>query len=158
MRRIALTALAGSSIEWFDFFLYGTAAALVFPTVLFSPDMPPLASLIASWAGEFVNAFVMSHMKMITVGRHLWMRPIGSTAIGQLVHTSLVMAIAFLGSLCWDPIFTLIYSGYLGKVAYEAIATPVTYLVVNGLKRREGVEIFDIATNFNPFAGGLARK
>ncbi|MBK5294371.1 MAG: queuosine precursor transporter [Acidobacteriia bacterium] len=129
-----------------------------FATVFnFVPRMV-VASLIAYWAGEFVNAFVMARMKMITSGRHLWMRTIGSTVAGQLVDTILVMVIAFGGTLSWDLVFTLIYSGYLGKVAYEVIATPVTYYVVNVLKRSEGIEIFDHATNFNPFAAGLARK
>ncbi len=116
------------------------------------------ASLIAYWCGEFVNAFVMARMKLVTEGRHLWMRTIGSTVAGQLVDTIIVMVIAFGGSLSWGLVFTLIYSGYLGKVAYEAIATPLTYYVVNTLKRTEGIEIFDNATNFNPFAAGLARK
>jgi queuosine precursor transporter len=111
-----------------------------------------VASLIAYWAGEFANAFVMARMKVLTRGKHLWTRTIGSTAVGQLVDTILVMLIAFGGSLSWGTIFTLIYSGYLGKVLYEAAATPLTYFVVNTLKKKEGMEVFDDATNFNPFA------
>jgi uncharacterized integral membrane protein (TIGR00697 family) len=116
-----------------------------------------VASLIAYWAGEFANAFVMARMKVWTGGKHLWTRTIGSTVVGQLVDTVLVMGIAFGGSLSWDLVFRLIYSGYLGKVLYEAAATPLTYLVVNGLKKAEGVDVFDKSTNFNPFASGIAR-
>ena len=116
-----------------------------------------VASLIAYWAGEFANAFVMARMKVLTGGKHLWTRTIGSTVVGQLVDTILVMVIAFGGSLSWDLVFRLIYSGYLGKVLYEAAATPLTYLVVNGLKKAEGVDVFDESTNFNPFASGIAR-
>ncbi|MEZ5401519.1 MAG: queuosine precursor transporter [Bryobacteraceae bacterium] len=111
-----------------------------------------VASLIAYWCGEFANAFVMAKMKVATGGRHLWMRTIGSTIAGQLVDTIIVMIIVFAGSVSWGAIVKLIYSGYLSKVLYEAAMTPVTYLVVNALKRAEGVEVFDASTDFNPFA------
>jgi len=106
-----------------------------FATVFnFVPRMV-VASLIAYWAGEFVNALVMAHTKMNTHGRHLWMRTILSTAARQSVDSILVMLIAYRGTLSWDLIFTLIYSGYLGKVAYGVIATPVSYFVVNAVRR-----------------------
>ena len=111
-----------------------------------------VASLIAYWAGEFGNSFVMARLKVATRGRYLWMRTIGSTAVGQAVDTVIVMTIAFAGIYSFAQIANLIVSGYLFKVAYEAAATPVTYLVVNSLKRREGVDILDTDTNFNPFA------
>lgn len=112
------------------------------------------ASLIAYWAGEFTNAFVLARLKLITRGRHLWSRTIASTVAGQAVDTALVMVLAFGGSLTPELIGNLIVSGYLGKVAYEAAATPLTYLVVNSLKRREGVDVFDDQTSFNPFSQG----
>lgn len=110
-----------------------------------------IASLIAYWCGEFANAFVMARMKVLTGGKHLWMRTIGSTAVGQLVDSTVVMALAFGGTLDIATIANLIGSGYIGKVIYEAAATPLTYLVVNLLKRKEGVEVFDRGTDFNPF-------
>jgi uncharacterized integral membrane protein (TIGR00697 family) len=110
-----------------------------------------IASLIAYWAGEFSNAFVMAKLKLWTNGRHLWMRTIGSTAVGQAVDTTIVMIVAFGGSLSGELIAKLILSGYLGKVLYETVATPLTYLIVNGLKKREGVDVFDYSTRFNPF-------
>jgi uncharacterized integral membrane protein (TIGR00697 family) len=111
-----------------------------------------VASLIAFWAGEFANSFVLSKMKMLTRGRHLWSRTIGSTAAGQLVDTAVLMVLAFGGTQPWGTIANLIFSGYAGKVLYEATATPLTYAVINFLKRKEGVDVFDYHTNFNPFA------
>ena len=111
-----------------------------------------VASLVAFWAGEFANSFVMARLKVLTAGRHLWTRTIGSTAVGQAVDTVLVMTIVFWGRESAENILRLIVSGYLGKVIYEAAATPLTYLVVNTLKRREGVDVLDTDTDFNPFA------
>jgi uncharacterized integral membrane protein (TIGR00697 family) len=124
-----------------------------FQTVFnFVPRMV-IASLIAYWAGEFSNAYVLAKLKLWTRGRHLWVRTIGSTVVGQFVDTVVVMVIAFGGSLSPQLIATLIFSGYLGKVLYEAAATPLTYLIVNTLKRKEGVDVFDETTNFSPFQG-----
>lgn len=110
-----------------------------------------VASLIAFWCGEFANSFVMAKMKIITKGEKLWARTIASTAAGQLVDTILMMVIGFGGTMSWDVIYNLIWSGYLVKVAYEALATPLTYLVVNSLKKAEGVDLYDTDTDFNPF-------
>jgi queuosine precursor transporter len=110
-----------------------------------------VASLIAYWAGEFANSYVLAKMKILTEGRHLWMRTIGSTVVGQLVDTTVLMVIAFAGIVSAKTIVILIFSGYLGKVLYEVLMTPATYLVVNWLKRREGVDVFDRGTDFSPF-------
>ncbi|MSV30873.1 MAG: VUT family protein [Bryobacterales bacterium] len=113
-----------------------------------------VSSLIAYCAGEFANSFVLAKMKILTGGKHLWMRTIGSTAVGQFADTTIVMVLAFGGTLSASLIGNLILSGYLAKVAYEAAATPVTYLIVNFLKRKEGVDVYDYSTEFNPFKGG----
>lgn len=110
------------------------------------------ASLLAFWCGEFANSFVMAKMKLMTNGKYLWMRTVGSTVVGQAVDTVVVMTLAFGGTLSMSLIAKLIVSGYLFKVAYEALATPMTYAVVNFLKRGEGVDTFDRGTNFNPFS------
>lgn len=110
-----------------------------------------IASLIAFWCGEFANSYVMAKMKILTGGKHLWTRTVGSTVVGQAVDTAVLMVIAFGGSLTATLIVKLIVSGYLGKVLYEVLATPLTYAVVNFLKRREQVDTFDYSTNFNPF-------
>ncbi len=122
-----------------------------FATVFnFVPRMV-MASLIAFWGGEFTNSYVMAKMKLWTEGRHLWTRTVGSTVAGQAVDTTLVMVLAFAGSTPFRVIVNLILSGYLFKVVYEVIATPLTYLIVNSLKRSEGVDVYDRGTDFNPF-------
>jgi hypothetical protein len=95
----------------------------------------------------------MAKMKLLTKGRYLWTRTVGSTVAGQAVDTIVVMVLAFGGSLSTGLIANLIVSAYLGKVLYEVAATPVTYWIVNSLKRREGVDVFDTNTDFNPFHG-----
>jgi len=110
-------------------------------------------SLIAYWAGEFANSLTVAKMKLWTGGRWLWTRTVGSTIVGQFVDTTIVIFFIFWG----EPLGVmaqLIVSGYLFKVAYEVLATPLTYLIVNFLKREEGVDFFDRHTNFNPFATG----
>jgi uncharacterized integral membrane protein (TIGR00697 family) len=112
------------------------------------------ASLAAFWCGEFANSYVMAKMKLLTKGRFLWSRTIGSTVVGQAVDTVVVMTLAFAGTVHWSLIANLVVSSYLGKVAYEVMATPMTYAIVNFLKRKEGVDTFDLATDFNPFHAG----
>ena len=82
----------------------------------------------------------------------LWTRTVGSTVSGQLVDTTVVIVVAFWGVASWRQMLVMIGSSYGFKVAYEVVATPVTYLVVGWLKRAEGVDAFDRGTNFNPFA------
>jgi uncharacterized integral membrane protein (TIGR00697 family) len=122
-----------------------------FATVFYVLPRILVASLLAYWAGEFTNAYVMAKMKVWTRGRRLWMRTIGSTAAGQIVDTVVVIVVAFAGTTSVSTLLTMIGSGYLVKVLYEAAMTPVTYAVVNGLKKLEGVEVFDEHTDFNPF-------
>ncbi len=110
-----------------------------------------IASLIAFWAGEFANSYTMAKLKLITRGRWLWTRTVGSTVVGQAVDTTLVVVITFAGTFTPGKLFQIIWQGYLLKVAYEVLATPLTYLVVNWLKRAEHVDTFDTHTNFNPF-------
>jgi len=122
-----------------------------FETVFHFVPRMVIASLVAYWFGEFSNAYMLAKVKIWTQGKYLWMRTIGSTVVGQFVDTALVMVIAFGGALEPSLILNLIFTGYIGKVLYEAAATPMTYLVVNFLKRREGVDTFDQNTDFNPF-------
>ncbi|MBV9406785.1 MAG: queuosine precursor transporter [Acidobacteriaceae bacterium] len=111
-----------------------------------------LASLVAYWCGEFANSFTLAKMKLITKGRYLWTRTIGSTVVGQAVDTTVVIFIAFYGLRPFPVLIQLIVSGYLIKVIYETLMTPITYAIVNYLKRAEGVDYFDYETNFSPFA------
>ena len=123
-----------------------------FETVFYTVPRFVAASLIAFWAGEFTNSYVLAKMKIFTEGKWLWTRTIGSTVAGQLVDTALVITIAFIGSAPGLTMLNMIVSGYLSKVLYEAAATPITYAIVNSLKRSEGIDVYDRGTNFNPFA------
>jgi queuosine precursor transporter len=110
------------------------------------------ASLVAYWAGEFTNSYTLAKLKLVTGGRWLWTRTVGSTVTGQAVDTAVVVVVAFAGLQPPSLIFRMILSSYIIKVAVEVVATPVTYLVVGWLKRVEGIDAFDRKTNFNPFA------
>jgi len=112
------------------------------------------ASMTAFWAGEFANSFVLAKLKIMTGGRLLWTRTIGSTVIGQGLDSVIFYPLAFYGMAGWPPeqLWQVVISQWLIKTAWEALLTPVTYLVVGYLKRREGVEVFDTATDFSPFA------
>jgi uncharacterized integral membrane protein (TIGR00697 family) len=111
-----------------------------------------LASLAAYWLGEFSNSFVLAKMKVLTAGRWLWTRTIGSTLVGELIDSAVFIAIASLfGVFPWSLFGTLVLSNYLFKTATEAVMTPLTYAVVRFLKRVENEDYYDRNTNFNPF-------
>jgi len=111
-----------------------------------------LASVTAFWAGEFVNSFVLAKMKVLTGGRHLWSRTIGSTVFGQAVDSAIFYPIAFLGIWSQEQVLTVMVTNWALKVLWEALLTPLTYAVVGYLKAREGVDVFDEGTDFSPFA------
>ncbi|MFA5841097.1 MAG: queuosine precursor transporter [Candidatus Paceibacterota bacterium] len=109
------------------------------------------ASLIAYFFGEFSNSFILAKMKILTKGKWLWTRTIGSTVVGELVDSALFIVIAFLGILPNSLLITLIVSNYLFKTGIEILFTPITYRVVKFLKKRENEDYYDNNTNFNPF-------
>lgn len=111
------------------------------------------ASICAFWAGEFVNSYVLARMKVATGGRHLWMRTIGSTLVGQGVDSLIFYPLAFLGAQGWTTalVVKVLVTQWVLKVSWEVLLTPVTYLVVGWLKRAEGVDVFDEGTDFTPF-------
>ena len=110
------------------------------------------ASCFAIWAGELANAYVMARMKILTEGRHLWTRTIGSTVVGQGVDTLLFYPLAFAGVWPAELIVAVMATNYALKVAWEALLAPVTYKVVGFLKRAEGVDVYDRETDFTPFS------
>jgi uncharacterized integral membrane protein (TIGR00697 family) len=111
------------------------------------------ASIIAFWAGEFANSFVLARMKVLTRGKHLWSRTIGSTIIGEGVDSLIFYPVAFLGAPGWTGVQVLqvLATQWALKVTWEVVLTPVTYAVVGFLKRREGVDVYDTGTDFTPF-------
>lgn len=111
------------------------------------------ASLIACFTGEFTNSYTLAKLKILSNGRQLWLRTIGSTLIGQLVDTGLFIMIAFAGAEGFSGglLWTLMVSNYLFKCGVEILLTPVTYWVMGWLKRQEHEDWYDHATDFNPF-------
>jgi queuosine precursor transporter len=110
-----------------------------------------VASLIAYCVGEFTNAYTLAKLKVITGGRHFWLRAIGSTLLGQAVDTLLFVTIAFVGVAGTPPLLAVVFSNYLFKLLVEVLLLPLTYGVVGLLKRAEQEDYFDRQTNFNPF-------
>ncbi len=112
-----------------------------------------LASLVAFWAGEFVNSFVLARMKVLTKGTKLWTRTIGSTVCGQFVDSLVFYPLAFLGAQGWttEGVISVMITNWTMKVCWEVLLTPLTYAIVNFLKRTEGLDVYDEGTNFTPF-------
>ena len=111
------------------------------------------ASITAFWVGEFANSFVLAKLKILTEGRMLWTRTVGSTVVAQGFDSLIFYPLAFYGMTDWPAhqIAAVMLSQFVLKVSWEVLLTPVTYLVVNFLKRREGVDVFDRGTDFSPF-------
>ena len=112
------------------------------------------ASIVAFWAGEFVNSFVLARMKVWTAGRHLWARTVGSTVAGQGIDSLIFYPLAFWGAAGFshDLVIRLLLTQWALKVAWEALLTPLTYLLVGGLKQAEKMDVYDVQTDFTPFA------
>ncbi len=122
-----------------------------YATVLGATPRLLVASLCAYLVGEFINAYVLAKMKILTKGRWLWTRTIGSTFVGQMFDTAIFSIVAFWGVIPLRELGIMILTVWFIKTAYEAFATPLTYAIVNFLKRREGVDVYDYDTRFNPF-------
>lgn len=111
-----------------------------------------LASLLGYWTGEFSNSFTLAKMKILTRGRWLWTRTIGSTLVGELVDTLIFISVASIFKVFpWSLFITLVLTNYIFKCSIEALFTPITYWVVNSLKKHEQEDYFDRGTNFTPF-------
>jgi len=110
-----------------------------------------VASFSAYLVGEFANSFVLAKLKIKTKGRFLWTRTIGSTIVGEGLDALVFITIAFGGTMSWALIGGIILTHWLVKTGYEVVATPFTYMVVNFLKRKEGLDTYDHDTDFNPF-------
>ena len=154
---------------WFGFFASGLLALVTYICVIIPPAPEyknqaafeiifksvwrvVAGSLLAFWCGEFANSFTLAKLKLITKGKYLWTRTIGSTVVGQAVDTTIVILFIFYGNASGATMLNLIISGYAIKVIYETLMTPITYAVVNFLKRTEKADYFDYKTDFNPFA------
>jgi len=115
------------------------------------------ASMTAFFVGEFLNSLVMAKMKIWSEGKNLWMRFWGSTVIGEGADSLIFYPLAFYGMADW-PVSALgevMLSQFIIKVSWEVLLTPVTYGAVGWLKRREGVDVYDVGTNFTPFSAAI---
>ncbi len=111
-----------------------------------------LASLLAYFVGEFTNSYVLARLKVLTNGRQLWTRTIGSTLVGQAVDTIIFFVIAtMLGVFTWELFISLVLTNYLFKVGIEVLFTPITIRVIGFLKKAENEDVYDVGTDFNPF-------
>ena len=113
-----------------------------------------LASACAYLVGEFINSYVLARLKVVTEGRWLWSRTISSTVVGQAFDSTIFVIIAFAGTTSGSLLREMIITGWILKTAYEVLATPLTYFVVNRLKRVEKVDVFDRTTDFSPIPFG----
>ncbi|HVU10319.1 MAG TPA: queuosine precursor transporter [Phototrophicaceae bacterium] len=111
-----------------------------------------IASFLAYLVGEFANSFVLAKLKLVTNGRWLWTRTIGSTIVGEGLDSLIFVTVAFFGTIPTDAISTTILTQWLFKCAYETVATPLTYAVINFIKRKEGIDTYDRDISFSPIA------
>ena len=116
-----------------------------------------VASFLAYLVGEFANSMVMARMKIATQGRFLWTRTIGSTLVGQGLDSAVFITLAFAGAMPWGVLGLTVIAQWLVKSAYEAAATPLTYVVVGHLKKKENLDVFDRGVGMNPFSLSLGR-
>ena len=123
-----------------------------FETVFAGAPRVVVASMLAFFTGEFVNSFALAKLKLLTSGQFLWVRTIGSTILGEAADSLIFYPVAFLG--IWDSssLVTVMLTNYALKVGWEIVATPLTYGVVAFLKRAEGEDYYDVATDFTPFS------
>lgn len=148
-----------------SFMAWAMIALPASPTEPFNKDLQPaleiafgstlrivLAGLFAYWLGDFVNSYVLAKMKLLTQGRYLWTRTVGSTLCGQAVDSLVFFPIAFYGIWTSDTMVTVVVANFAFKVAVEVAFTPITYAVVGALKRAEKVDAYDRNTRFTPFS------
>ena len=109
-------------------------------------------SVLAFWAGDFANSFVLAKLKILTHGKHLWTRTVGSTIVGQAVDSAIFYPLAFASIWTTTTLVRVMLFNWIFKVAVEVVLTPVTYAIVGWLKRTEGVDFFDVGTKFTPFS------
>ena len=122
-----------------------------FAAILLQTPRVVLGSVVAFWCGSFLNAWVMARMKILTRGRHLWMRTIASTIAGEGIDSLLFTAIAFGGVWPLALVLQVVFWNFTLKTVYEILATPLTYFIVHRLKRAERSDPFDSHTDFSPF-------
>jgi hypothetical protein len=143
MSVIVLVGLLPAAAEWQGQAAYETILGLT-PRII-------MASLLAYFAGEFVNSFILAKLKIETQGRMLWARLLGSSVVGHFLDSAIFVTVAFAGVLEPGLLWVVLISNYLFKMLVELIVLPLTYRVVAALKKAEGEDYYDYKTDFNPF-------
>ena len=110
-----------------------------------------MAGWVAVFCGDITNNYILAKLKLLTNGKHFWLRAVGSTVGGQFVNTILFVFLGLYGTVPHEAIGTMILFGWLFKVMVEVLLLPITYKVVTYLKKTEGHDAYDLNTNFNPF-------
>ena len=146
---IAVAAIAVAGAVPAAPFWHGQAA---YDSILGATPRLLAASFLAYLVGEFCNSFILAKLKILTKGRWLWSRTLGSTVVGQGIDSSIFVVVAFVGAMSGADLGLTILGQWLLKSLYEVIATPLTYAIVNHLKRVEGLDTYDYDTNFSPLA------
>lgn len=158
MRRVIWTGFACNLIAVIAIWIGGAIPAAPFfdgqasySQILGGAPRILAASFIAYLIGEFTNSMILAKLKIKTGGKHLWLRTISSTIVGEGLDSLIFITIAFGGVFAPDQIVSLVLAQWLFKVGFEVIATPLTYAVITTVKHREGVDVYDHTTSFNPF-------
>lgn len=156
-RRVIWTGLAMLLVMSFNIWLIGTLPSDPswglqgeYDRILWVVPRIVLASILGYFAGEYSNSVVLSRLKIVTKGRFLWVRTIGSTLVGELCDTLIFVGIAFAGTYPASVLVAMILSNYLFKCSIEILFTPITYRVVAFVKRREGIDAYDYGETYNP--------
>ena len=124
-----------------------------FDNILLQMPRLAVASLVAYFIGEYTNSVFLSKLKVITKGKYLWMRTIGSTLVGEGLDSVLFVLIAFLGVYSMDVLFNIMLSNYLFKTLIEVVFTPITYKIISCVKQKENLDTYDYNIQYNPFLG-----
>lgn len=124
-----------------------------FDNILLQMPRLAIASLVAYFAGEYTNSVVLSNMKVLTKGKHLWMRTIGSTLVGEGLDSILFVLIAFTGLYSTGVLFNIMLSNYLFKTLIEVFFTPITYKIISFVKQKENLDVYDYNIQYNPLLG-----
>ena len=124
-----------------------------FDNILLQMPRLAIASLVAYFAGEYTNSVVLSKMKVLTKGKHLWMRTIGSTLVGEGLDSILFVLIAFTGLYSTGVLFNIMLSNYLFKTLIEVFFTPITYKIISFVKQKENLDVYDYNIQYNPLLG-----
>jgi queuosine precursor transporter len=126
-------------------------ASDAYASILGSTPRILTASFVAYLIGSFTNAVILAKLKVKTNGKHLWLRTISSTIIGEGLDSAIFISLAFWGIFEPAQVGMLILTQWLFKLAFEVVLTPVTYSVTGYLKRADKIDHFDRNTRFSPF-------